>query len=603
MFMRAAAWLIITAYFASLGLLAVYGIHRLYLVRLHLRRRRPVARNPSILPTVTVQLPVYNEIHVLDRLVEAACRLRYPRHLLEIQILDDSTDATTSRAMDLAASWRSRGIDIVCLHRSERTGFKAGALAAGLGKARGEYIAVFDADFVPPADFLEQSLPAFADPGVGMVQARWGHLNRGYSLLTRAQALMLDAHFLVEQGARASTGRFFNFNGTAGIFRRRCIEEAGGWRSDTLTEDLDLSYRAQMEGWRFVFLEDLVCPAELPVELNSLRTQQHRWAKGSIQTARRLLPRILRSGLSPRVKLEAAFHLTNNTAYLMLFLVSLLLIPALVLRQDLGWHLATLDLVLFAAGTGSFALFCAASRRHRHGGALRALAEFPAVMMLGAGLALNNALAVLEALAGIPSGFRRTPKFRISDESRPAAASAPDGIGEERSVEGDPGAHSPARPGDERVAAPGGASRVEVPRLWQKGVYRGDPTRLPLAEGLLAGIFILGIIWAIRNGIYASVPFLALFAAGYGYVALLGLFQDLSVRLRGLGRAGDPQRVNGSSRNITGTWAPSSITGNDSPATRKALARLRATMSADPMERRGRASSRPSGPGATRAAR
>lgn len=488
---------LLAAYYAALGGLAFYGLHRLALAWISLRRRAEAPPAPGPLPSVTVQLPVFNEIYVLDRLVEAACALRYPRHLLEIQILDDSTDGTAARARALAREWRLRGFDVVCLHREDRAGFKAGALAAGLRAARGEFIAIFDADFAPPPDFLEKTLPHFADPGVGMVQARWGHLNRDYSLLTRAQALLLDGHFVVEQAARAASGRWFNFNGTAGIFRRTCIEDAGGWQTDTLTEDLDLSYRAQMAGWRFVFVSDPPCPAELPVEMNSLRSQQHRWAKGSIQTARKVLPALLLSRASFAVKAEAFIHLTNNVAYLLLFAVSLLLIPSLVVRRSMAWSFTLPDLLVFAAGTGSFALFCAASQRRERrtpaGGiaerwtAGRTLAAFPMVMALGAGLALNNALAVLEAIFGIPSEFRRTPKFRIG---------SPD----------------------------------ERPR-WQALSYRGDPTRLALVETFLCLLFLFGIFWAAREGLYASIPFLALFAAGNGYVAGLTFMQGVSMRL------------------------------------------------------------------------
>jgi cellulose synthase/poly-beta-1,6-N-acetylglucosamine synthase-like glycosyltransferase len=494
--------LVVGAYYLLLGLLAVYGAHRLFLV-LNAFRTRPARTGAA--PSrarVAVQLPVFNEIYVLERLVESACSLRHPVELLEVQILDDSTDETTARAYELAELWRGRGVDISCIHREVRSGFKAGALAAGLSRSRGEYIAVFDADFVPPPDFLEKSLPEFRDERVGMVQGRWGHLNRQSSLLTRAQALMLDAHFLVEHTARQNMGRLFNFNGTAGIFRRACIEDAGGWRADTLTEDLDLSYRAQMHGWRFVFREDLICPAELPVELNSLRSQQHRWAKGSIQTARRILPALLSGDYSTGTKIEALFHLTNNAAYLLLFLVSILLLPSLALRSHLGIHAPWLDFVLFALGAGGFAVFCGASQGSRRHGLLRSLVEVPLVMALGAGLALNNAIGVVEALVGLQSEFKRTPKFRIV---RGAGTGSAD---------------SPARP-------------------WQGLAYRGERSMLGLVEGFLSTVFLGGIYWAAGEGLYASIPFLTLFACGYGYVALLGLMQGLSLRLHRRHLAGE----------------------------------------------------------------
>jgi hypothetical protein len=317
-----------------------------------------------------------------------------------------------------------------------------------------------------------------------MVQARWGHLNRGHSALTRAQALILDAHFRVEQGARAASGRFFGFNGTAGIFRRRCIEEAGGWQTDTLTEDLDLSYRAQVAGWEFRFMDDLICPAELPVEMDALRTQQHRWAKGSLQTALKLAPALLRAPLRPRIRLEAALHLTNNLAYLLLCAASILVVPALAARKALGWSAAPVDLALFIAGTCSFALYAAVSQRGTGRGAARSLADILLAMALGAGLALNNALAVLEALRRIPGAFERTPKYGADDRT-------PD------------------------------RTRRRVGRL-----YRGEPTSLPPIELLLAILLTASTAWALSEGLYASIPFIVLFATGYAYVSLTSLIQQ-----------------------------------------------------------------------------
>lgn len=489
--LRVLSGAVLLVYFVLLGGLALFGLHRLYLSILFLRRRRrKAAPAGGGLPAVTVQLPVFNEVYVLDRLVEAACALRYPRELLQIQILDDSTDGTTLRAEELAAEMRSRGLDVRCIHRDRRGGFKAGALARGLESARGDLVAVFDADFVPPTDFLERAVPHFSDGRVGMVQARWGHLNRSHSALTRAQALLLDAHFRVEQGARSAAGRFFNFNGTAGIFRRECIEQAGGWQADTLTEDLDLSYRAQMAGWEFRFLDDLVCPAELPVEMNSLRSQQHRWAKGSLQTALKLLPRLLRSPLPFPVRLEAAFHLTNNLAWPLLFLASLLVIPALAVRLEMGWRSAAVDLLVFLAGTCSFGFYAAVSQGGRWRRTLGTLRDIPVAMALGAGLALNNAVAVAEAALRIPSGFRRTPKFRVDDS--------------------EPGSR----------------------RRWRALAYRGAPTRLAPVELGLALAFGAAMAWAWSRGLTTSIPFLGLFGAGYGYVSVLTITQAVGDRLR-----------------------------------------------------------------------
>ncbi len=306
------------AYFLTLVILAVFGLHRYIMVFLYFRHkdnRALPAPPPRTLPRVTVQLPLYNEMYVVDRLLESVTRIDYPRELLEIQVLDDSTDETVAIAREAVARYREAGFDIHYVHRSCRTGYKAGALDEGMKVATGEFILIFDADFVAPADILQKSLGHFDDPKVGMVQARWGHVNRDYSLLTQVQSILLDGHFILEHGGRNRAGRFFNFNGTAGIWRRSAIVDGGGWQHDTLTEDLDLSYRTQMRGWRFVFLQDVISEAEIPVEMNSFKSQQHRWAKGSIQTCKKLLPTILASDLSLPIKVEAAFHLTANFAY------------------------------------------------------------------------------------------------------------------------------------------------------------------------------------------------------------------------------------------------------------------------------------------------
>jgi cellulose synthase/poly-beta-1,6-N-acetylglucosamine synthase-like glycosyltransferase len=296
----AAAQSLLVIYYLVLGVLFVYGLHRLLLVALYYRSRERLAGTKPALdewPMVTVQLPLYNEKYVAQRLIDAVCRFDYPRKRLEIQVLDDSTDNTRELVAQHVAHYREQGFQITHIHRSDRAGFKAGALKAGLDRARGNFLAVFDADFTPEPSFLKETLPSFAESDVGMVQARWGHLNRGYSLLTRVQAIFLDGHFAIEHAARNGSGRFFNFNGTAGVWRRQAILDAGGWHHDTLTEDLDLSYRAQLAGWRFVFLPHTLAPAELPVDVNAFKRQQHRWAKGSVQTARKLLGPLLRASL------------------------------------------------------------------------------------------------------------------------------------------------------------------------------------------------------------------------------------------------------------------------------------------------------------------
>src|SRR5205085_6120384 len=278
-----------------LAILCLYGLHRYHLVHLYYKYRRNTPQAQACfreLPVVIIQLPMYNEPAVVRRVIDATCRIEYPRDRLEIQVLDDSTDETREWATQAVARWREAGFDIHHIHRTNREGYKAGALAEGLRKARGEFVLIFDADFVPPADILQKTIHYFTHPRVGMVQARWEHLNRDQSLLTKTQAILLDGHFVVEHGARSRSGRFMSFNGTAGMWRRSCIEEAGGWQHDTLTEDLDLSYRAQLAGWKFIFLPDVVTPAELPVDMNGFKSQQHRWTKGSVQTCKKLLPRI-----------------------------------------------------------------------------------------------------------------------------------------------------------------------------------------------------------------------------------------------------------------------------------------------------------------------
>ena len=367
---------VLATYFFVLSILAFYGWHRYYLVYEYNKGRDRAPRQlPPLdpLPRVTVQLPIFNEMYVVNRLVDAVCRLDYPQELLEIQVLDDSTDETRQIAELAVRRHALQGFNISYHHRADRTGYKAGALEAGLAPATGQYVAIFDADFVPPPDFLRGTLPQFADPRVGLVQARWGHINEDYSLLTKIQAILLDAHFVLEHGGRNRAGCFFNFNGTAGIWRREAIIDAGGWQHDTLTEDLDLSYRAQLRGWQFVFLPDLVSPAEVPVEMNAFKSQQHRWAKGSIQTALKLLPSLLAAPLPFKVKAEAFFHLTANFNYLLMVVLSILMFPAMYVRYSMGWYeMLLIDVPFFFAATWSVAWFYMVSQRElypRHGGA------------------------------------------------------------------------------------------------------------------------------------------------------------------------------------------------------------------------------------------
>ena len=411
------AWfLVATGYACCQLLILIYASHRYVLLWRWWRSRpggaslpREEATGPP--PVVTVQLPVFNESRVVERLIDAAASLEYPAGRLEIQVLDDSTDETRTRAAAVVARYRSRGLDIHHLVRERRTGYKAGALEAGLARARGELVAVFDADFVPPTDFLLRLVPHFADRRVGMVQAPWGHLNRGRSPLTAAQATLLDSHFMVEQSARMRAGLFFNFNGTAGLWRRACIEDAGGWSHDTLTEDLDLSYRAQLQGWRFVFREGVEAPAELPTDMEALKSQQRRWVKGSIQTARKLLPRVWRAPLPARVKIEALFHLTSNVAYPLALGLALLLLPVLLapsfLTAGIAW---AIQIGIVALGLVPVCWFLAVGRRATGGGVLQVVGDVPVALLLGIGLSVNNARAVIEGFGRRVGDWERTPK-------------------------------------------------------------------------------------------------------------------------------------------------------------------------------------------------
>ncbi len=485
---------VLAIYFLTLLLLSFYGSHRYLMVHLY---RKFGGEDPSPqsqfgkddLPVVTIQLPLYNERYVAERVIRAVCAMDYPKELLEIQVLDDSTDDTTDIVSRLVEQFQSAGLDIRLIHRTNRIGYKAGALQAGLEIARGEFIAVFDADFVPQASFVLDTIDYFTDPAIGMVQARWGYINREYSLLTRAQAVLLDGHFVLEHTARNRSGRFFNFNGTAGIWRNSAIEDAGGWEHHTLTEDLDLSYRAQLKGWKFVFLRDLVVPSEIPVEMNAFKAQQHRWAKGSMQTAMKLLPRVLRSNLPFSIKLEAFHHLTGNVAYLLMVVLALLMPLATLVRVQHGWHeVMLLDLPIFISATFSVCYFYWVSQREIGRSRLEIIRLMPAVLGVGIGVSVNNAKGVFEALIGHKTPFVRTPKYAIDQER-------------------------------------GGEA-------WLSKLYiRKANLVLFLEFGL--GLWFSFAIWTIfvdgRYNVY-SLPFLMLFQFGYFYVALLSVAQTLMVR-------------------------------------------------------------------------
>jgi len=408
----------IFAYLAVLTLICIYGAHRYFLVLLYYaaRRRVPQPRSKfAELPRVTVQLPMYNEQYVAQRIIERTCQIDYPRDRLQIQVLDDSTDDTQQIAQEMVARMRAAGHNIVYRHRTNRVGFKAGALEEATREATGDFIAIFDADFLPPPNILLETIHYFTDERVGLVQSRWEHLNRDLSLLTQAQAILLDGHFVIEHTARNRTGRFMSFNGTAGVWRKAAITDAGGWQHDTLTEDLDLSYRAQLKGWRFVFLPNLTSPAELPPEMNAFKAQQHRWTKGGAQTCLKVLPRVLRSDVSWKVKLEAFFHLTSGAVYVLVVILSLLVGPALVAKLTLTKPQASwvywFEFLLFIIGFGSTTAFYIVSQQQLLRGWWYGLRHVPTLMAVGIGIAFNNAIAALDGFFGQTGEFVRTPKF------------------------------------------------------------------------------------------------------------------------------------------------------------------------------------------------
>ncbi len=490
---------VMVPYFLVLGVLAMYGLHRYWLVYYYFKHKQNVpgpAPEVAEWPKVTIQLPIFNERYVIERLVETVVKFDYPRELVQIQVLDDSTDETSEIARACVERYQARGIPIEYQHRDNRAGFKAGALEDGLKTATGEFIAIFDADFLPHADFLCRTLPYFLAPSamasdasaVGMVQARWTYLNSRYSKLTEIETILLDGHFVIEHGARSRRGTFFNFNGTAGVWRRAAIEDAGGWEHDTLTEDTDLSYRAQLRGWKFLYLPEIECVSELPVEMNAFKAQQARWAKGLIQVAKKILPRVFRSDQPWHIKAEAFFHLTANISYPLMILLSTMLLPAMIVRFYQGWfQMLVVDLPLFLASTCSISSFYLVAQRTLHPKTWkRTFLYLPFVMALGIGIAVRNALAVMEALAGKQSEFARTPKYHIEG----------------------------------------------LKDSWAKKAYRRPSGVLPYVEILLGLYFAATVLYAIQNENYATVPFLLLFVWGYLYTGLMSLGQGYFERLR-----------------------------------------------------------------------
>ena len=478
-------------YFLVLFVLATYGLHRYWLVYDYYKYARNIPGPPPEVtrwPRVTVQLPIFNERYVIERLVEAVSRFDYPRELLDIQVLDDSTDETVQVARACVERFAAQGLPIHYIHRSNREGYKAGALENGLKTGQGEFVAIFDADFIPSPDFLRRCIPYFENDKIGMVQTRWTYLNRDYSLLTQVETILLDGHFVVEHGARSRRGTFFNFNGTAGVWRRKAIEEAGGWEHDTLTEDTDLSYRAQLKGWKFLYLPDIECASELPVDINGFKAQQARWAKGLMQTAKKILPRVMKSNMPWHVKAEAFFHLTANISYPLMVLLSTMLLPAMIVRFYQGYfQMLCIDLPLFLASTCSISSFYVVAQKElRPKNWWRTFLYMPFVMATGIGISVRNAQAVLEAIVGKKSEFARTPKFKIEGKT------------------------------DSFVSKK----------------YRNKAGWMPYAEVLLGIYFLFTVIYAVLNENYATVPFLLLFVWGYLYTGLMSLGQTYFAHLR-----------------------------------------------------------------------
>src|SRR5678809_764410 len=484
-------WIILIVYFPILGTLAIYGAYRIKQV-IDFWRYRKFVPTPSgrfaeeDLPRITVQLPLFNELYVVDRLLKAVTDIDYPREKLEIQVLDDSTDETVKLAEATVAKYRDLGFDIEYVHRSDRTGFKAGALENGMKTAKGELLAIFDADFVPKPDCLRKLVNYFNDPLVGCAQMRWAHINGNYNLLTRLQTIMLDGHFVVEQTTRNRTGGFFNFNGTAGIWRRQAIEMSGGWQHDTLTEDTDLSFRAQLMGWKFVYLLDEEAPAEIPVEINAFKAQQRRWAKGVMQVGLKLYPRIWLAPLPFRVKLEMFFRLTGNISYPLMIVASFLQFPLLLVRYNQPfYHLMVLDLPLLFFSSISVVLFYGTAVWYLDDKRAPRLLHLPLVMALGIGLAFSNARAVLEALMGVKTEFVRTPKYQVEDTA------------------------------DE---------------TWKRKKYKRKRGLLPLLELGFALYFLLAMTYAVRLHMWGTIPFLFLFFFGFAYMGVMSVMQTASGR-------------------------------------------------------------------------
>jgi cellulose synthase/poly-beta-1,6-N-acetylglucosamine synthase-like glycosyltransferase len=475
---------LLAVYTVILIILFIYGFNCFVLTYLHRKKKHEKAPNLTHYPAVTVQLPVYNEQYVVERLIKKVAELDYPREKLEIQVLDDSTDETTGIIEKCAGELRKNGVNVCHIHRTKREGYKAGALREGMRCASGELIAVFDADFLPDTNFLKKTIPYFQNPEVGMVQTRWGHINENYSLLTKAIAIGIDGHFQIEQNSRYASGLFLNFNGTAGVWRRKCIEDAGGWQDDTLTEDLDLSYRAQLLGWKLVFIGDVVSPAEVPVQINAFKRQQFRWAKGSIQCAKKLLPSVLSSDISVFKKFQAFLHLTYYAVHPLMVMVLLLILPLIFFASV---RLSTLYyLSILAIGTFGPLTMYTLSQRELYKEWKSRLKYLPLLTFLGTGISINNTKAVIEGLFNKKGTFQRTPKFGIERET------------------------------DD----------------WEGKKYKLRFPAITIIEAGLGIYALVALYYSLMAKSYFLMPFLALYVIGYFYVSGLTIMHSIPRSLK-----------------------------------------------------------------------
>lgn len=481
--------ILLVIYFAALSVLFAFGTHGLvllYYYRKTSKLKLPDEKMPEEVPMVTIQLPLFNELYVVERLIHSVCEIDYPKEKLEIQVLDDSTDESIVVTKRLVEEYKAKGFNIQYIHRVDRSGYKAGALKNGLLTAQGEFIAIFDADFVPKQEFLQKTIPHFNNHNVGMVQTRWEHINEDYSYLTKAQALALDGHFVIEQQVRNKAGFFINFNGTAGIWRKECIFDAGNWQADTLTEDFDLSYRAQLKGWKFVFLNDVTSPAELPADINSLKTQQFRWTKGAVETALKILPKVLKSDLPFGIKMECTIHLTSNIVFPFIILVALLNVPLVIIKTTIQGYDQFYSLMsVFVLASISTFLFYTFAQKAIHLDWHKRLLLFPIFLAGSMGFAVNNTKAVFEALFSKKSEFARTPKGGIVNSSE----------------------------------------------KWKKEKYfQAKVSPMVILELLLALYFVVGIGISIYHVQIAAIPFQLLFLFGFGAVGFLSLRHALGKR-------------------------------------------------------------------------